>query len=106
MHLNVPSSFDNTFYLPNEKIKYISDASLNSYAGYTTSNSISIGKWKGYKSTSLGCKTYGICYAPVGNSGFAFSKTSVRYKKITFNSTAIKTYLSSQKNNMQYNCKG
>lgn len=73
----------------------------NSYAGYTTSNSISIGKWKGYKSTSSGCKTYGICYAPVGNSGFAFSKTSVRYKKITFNSTAIKTYLSSQKNNIK-----
>lgn len=73
----------------------------NSYASYTKSNSISIGKWKGYKSTSTGCKTYGICYAPIGNSGFAFSTTTVSYKKITFNSTAIKTYLSSQKNNIK-----
>lgn len=73
----------------------------NSYAGYTTSNSISIGKWKGYKSTSSGCKTYGICYAPVGNSGFAFSKTSVRYKKISFSSSAIKNYLRAQKNNIK-----
>lgn len=74
----------------------------NSYSsGYCTSNSISIGKWKGYKSTSSGCKTYGICYSPVGNSGFAFSRTTAKYNKITFNSSKVKSYLSSQKNNIK-----
>ncbi|MDE6864552.1 MAG: RHS repeat-associated core domain-containing protein, partial [Eubacterium sp.] len=73
----------------------------NSYVGLTNSNSVSIGKWKGYRSTSSGCKTYGICYSPVGNSGFAFSKTTARYKKITFNSAKVKSYLSSQKNNIK-----
>ncbi len=73
----------------------------NSYAsGYSNSNAISIGKFKGYYAKSSGCKVYGICYAPIGNSGFSLSSTSVKYKKISLNSSAIKTYLSSQKNNI------
>ena len=73
----------------------------NSYVGLTNSNSVSIGKWKGYRSTSSGCKTYGICYAPVGNSGFAFSKTTARYKKINFSNSKVMTYLKNQKNNIK-----
>lgn len=73
----------------------------NSYAGITNSNSISIGKWKGYRSTSSGCKTYGICYSPVGNSGFAFSKTTARYQKINFSNSKVLNYLKSQKNNIK-----
>lgn len=73
----------------------------NSYVGLTNSNSVSIGKWKGYRSTSSGCKTYGICYSPVGNSGFAFSKTAARYKKINFSNSKVLTYLKNQKNNIK-----
>lgn len=73
----------------------------NSYVGLANSNSVSIGKWKGYRSTSSGCKTYGICYAPVGNSGFAFSKTTARYKKINFSNSKVMTYLKNQKNNIK-----
>ncbi len=69
----------------------------NSYVGLADSNSVSIGKWKGYKSTSSGCKTYGICYSPVGNSGFAFSKTTARYKRINFSNSKVMTYLKNQK---------
>lgn len=73
----------------------------NSYtSGYSNSNAISIGKFKGYYAKSSGCKVYGICYAPIGNSGFSLSSTSVKYKKISLNSSAIKNYLSSQKNNI------
>lgn len=73
----------------------------NSYAGLANSSSVSIGKWKGYRSTSSGCKTYGICYSPVGNSGFAFSKTTARYKKISFSNSKVLTYLKGQKNNIK-----
>lgn len=73
----------------------------NSYtSGYSNSDCISIGKFKGYKATSSGCKVYGICYAPIGNSGFSVSSSVVKYKKISFDSSKIKTYLSSQKNNI------
>ncbi len=73
----------------------------NSYAsGYSHSNAISIGKFKGYYAKSSGCKVYGICYAPIGNSGFSLSSTAVKYKKINFSASKIKTYLSSQKNNI------
>ncbi len=73
----------------------------NSYVGLADSNSVSIGKWKGYKSTSSGCKTYGICYSPVGNSGFAFSKTTARYKRINFSNSKVMTYLKNQKKNIK-----
>lgn len=72
-----------------------------SYTGMASSNPVMIGKWNGYQSTSPGCKTYGIYYSPVGNSGSAFSKTSVMYQKIDFDSTAIKSYLSAQQNNIK-----
>lgn len=68
--------------------------------GLTTSNSVSIGKYKGYKSTSSGCKTYGICFAPIGNSKFSFGKTTTKYNLIVLNVSAVKTYLSGQKNNI------
>lgn len=73
----------------------------NSYVGLTNSNSVSIGKWKGYRSTSSGCKTYGICYSPVGNSGFAFSKTTARYKRINLSNSKVLAYLKGQKNNIK-----
>lgn len=73
----------------------------NSYTGSCKSNSVSFGKWKGYKATGNGCKAYGICYAVAGNSGFAFSQSVAKYSKISFNSSAIKTYLSSQKNTIK-----
>lgn len=72
-----------------------------SYTGMASSNPVMIGKWNGYQSTSPGCKTYGIYYSPVGNSGSAFSKTSVMYQKIEFDSSAIKSYLSAQQNNIK-----
>lgn len=73
----------------------------NSYAGLTNSSCVSVGKWKGYRSTSSGCKTYGICYSPVGNLGFAFSKTTARYKKINFSNSKVLNYLKGQKNNIK-----
>ena len=73
----------------------------NSYTGLVKSNSISVGKWKGYKSTANGCKTYGICYSLAGNSGFAFSQTTARYNRITFNTSAVKSYLLAQKNTIK-----
>lgn len=74
----------------------------NSYSsGLSNSTAISIGKVKGYKATSSGCKVYGICYAPVGNSGLAFSQTSVRYKKVSLSASKIKTYLSTNKNTIK-----
>ena len=73
----------------------------NSYtSGYSNSNAISIGKFKGYYAKSSGCKVYGICYSPIGNSGFSLSSTAVKYKKINFSASKIKTYLSAQKNNI------
>lgn len=72
-----------------------------SYTGMASSNPVIIGKWNGYQSTSPGCKTYGIYYSPVGNSGSAFSKTSAMYQKIEFDSSAIKSYLSAQQNNIK-----
>ena len=72
-----------------------------SYVGFTNSKSVSIGKYKGYKSTSPGCKTYGICYSPVGNSGFAFSNTTAKYNLIVFNSSKILNYLKNQKNKIK-----
>lgn len=72
-----------------------------SYTGMASSNPVMIGKWNGYQSTTPGCKTYGIYYSPVGNSGSAFSKTSVMYQKIEFDSSAIKSYLSAQQNNIK-----
>lgn len=72
-----------------------------SYTGMASSNPVMIGKWNGYQSTSPGCKTYGIYYSPVGNAGSAFSKTSVMYQKIEFDSSAIKSYLSAQQNNIK-----
>lgn len=73
----------------------------NSYSGIAKSNSASFGQWKGYAAKSSGCKTYGICYSLVGNSGFAFSETTAQYKRITFNAPAIKSYLSFNKNNIK-----
>lgn len=73
----------------------------NSYTGYSTSNSISIGKYKGYYSTGTGSKIYGICYCPIGNSGFGLSKTVVNYKRITFNTDKVKTYLSQNTNKIK-----
>lgn len=72
-----------------------------SYTGMASSNPVIIGKWNGYQTTSPGCKTYGIYYSPVGNLGSAFSKTSVMYQKIDFDSSAIKSYLSAQQNNIK-----
>lgn len=72
-----------------------------SYTGMASSNPVMIGKWNGYQSTSPGCKTYGIYYSPVGNAGSAFSKTSAMYQKIEFDSSAIKSYLSAQQNNIK-----
>lgn len=72
-----------------------------SYTGMASSNPVIIGKWNGYQSTSPGCKTYGIYYFPVGNSGSAFSKTSVMYQKIEFDSSALESYLSAQQNNIK-----
>ena len=72
-----------------------------SYTGMASSNPVIIGKWNGYQTTSPGCKTYGIYYSPVGNLGSAFSKTSVMYQKIEFDSSAIKSYLSAQQNNIK-----
>lgn len=72
-----------------------------SYTGMANSNQVMIGKWNGYQSTSPGCKAYGIYYSPVGNLGSAFSKTSVMYQKIDFDSSAIKSYLSAQQNNIK-----
>lgn len=70
-------------------------------SGLSNSTAISIGKVKGYKATSSGCKVYGICYAPVGNSGLAFSQTSVRYKKVSLSASNIKSYLSTNKNTIK-----
>lgn len=72
-----------------------------SYTGMANSNQVMIGKWNGYQSTSPGCKAYGIYYSPVANSGSAFLKTSVMYQKIEFDSSAIKSYLSAQQNNIK-----
>lgn len=72
-----------------------------SYTGMASSNPVMIGKWNGYQSTSPGCKTYGIYYSPVGNAGSAFSKTSAMYQKIEFDSSAIRSYLSAQQNNIK-----
>ena len=72
-----------------------------SYTGMASSNPVIIGKWNGYQSTSPGCKAYGIYYSPVANSGSAFSKTSAMYQKIEFDSSAIKSYLSAQQNNIK-----
>lgn len=72
-----------------------------SYTGMANSNQVMIGKWNGYQSTSPGCKAYGIYYSPVANSGSAFLKTTVMYQKIEFDSSAIKSYLSAQQNNIK-----
>ncbi len=44
------------------------------------------------------CNVYGICYSVAGNSGFSVSTVNAKYKRIQFSNSAIKTYLSSQKN--------
>lgn len=72
-----------------------------SYTGMANSQPVMIGKWNGYQTTSTGCKTYGICYSPVENSGLAFSKSSVIYQKIALDSSAIKSYLSEQQNDIK-----
>lgn len=48
-----------------------------------------------------GSKIYGICYCPIGNSGFGISKTSVCYKLISFNSNTIKNYLNQNINKIK-----
>ncbi len=70
----------------------------NSYVGNSKSTAISIGPAKGYKATGTGCNVYGICYSVAGNSGFSVSTVNAKYKRIQFSNSAIKTYLSSQKN--------
>ena len=72
-----------------------------SYTGMANSKPIMFGKWNGYQTTSTGCKTYGICYSPVENTGLAFSNSSVMYQKIELDSPAIKSYLSAQQNNIK-----
>ena len=72
-----------------------------SYTGMTNSQPVIFGKWNGYQTTSPGCKTYGIYYSPIENSGSAFSKTSVMYQKIDLDLPTIKSYLSAQQNNIK-----
>lgn len=72
-----------------------------SYTGMANSQPVMFGKWNGYQTTSPGCRTYGICYSPVDNTGLAFSNFSVMYQKIDFDSSAIKSYLSAQQNNIK-----
>ena len=72
-----------------------------SYTGMANSQPVMFGKWNGYQTTSIGCKTYGICYSPVENTGFAFSNSSVMYQKIELDSPAVKSYLSAQQNNIK-----
>lgn len=73
----------------------------SNYARTATCNALSIGKYKGYYSTSSGCKIYGICYTPVGNSDSIFKRSTVRYTQIFFNASQVKAYLYSQKNNIK-----
>lgn len=47
-----------------------------------------------------GYQSKGICYYPVSNLGFGTKDMSVRYKKIELDSSAIKTYLSTNKDNI------
>ena len=68
------------------------------YNGVSKSSSLSIGKVKGYYSTSTGCKCYGICYSLAGNSGFSFGTSACKYNLIVVNSiiNTAKSYLSSK----------
>lgn len=72
-----------------------------SYTGMTNNQPVIFGKCNGYQTTSPGCKTYGIYYSPIENSGSAFSKTSVMYQKIELDSPTSKSYLSAQQNNIK-----